>query len=94
MVCISCYLNVRIKPIHTLNDDSKVDTSWFHNSKSLSAIIAIIVAILFGGLTALQYSLHFYQLLKEGFGSVIIPAVPFFWVVAESLLPSDRSSNL
>lgn len=32
------------------NDDSKVDKSWFHNSESLSAIIAIIVGILFGGI--------------------------------------------
>ena len=76
-----------------LNDDSKVDTSWFHNSKSLSAIIAIIVAILFGGIHCIALFFTFLSDAERTIwmnSSVLITAIPFSWVGAEVLSATFR----
>ena len=69
-----------------LNDDSKVDTSWLHNSESLSAIIAIIVGILFGGIHCIGWSFTFLSVAEGSIwttSSVIITVVPFAWGLVE-----------
>ena len=65
-----------------LNDDSKVYSSWFHNSESLSAIISIIVGILFGGIHCIAWSFTFLSTAERSIwtsSSVIITVVPFAW---------------
>ena len=65
-----------------LNDDRKVDKSWFHNSERLSAIIAIIVGILFGGIHCIAWSFSFLSAAERSIwttSSVIITVVPFAW---------------
>ena len=78
-----------------LNDgDSEVDTSWFHNSESLSAIIAIIVGILFGGIHCIAWFFTFLSVAEESVwttSSVIITAVPFAWGSVEVLKSTIKS---
>jgi len=72
----------------SVNDNSKVDTSWFHNSESLSAIIAIIVGILFGGIHCIAWSFTFLSVAERSIwttSSVFITAVPFAWGSIEVL---------
>jgi hypothetical protein len=71
-----------------LNDDSKVDTSLFHNSESLSAMIAIIVGILFGGIHCIAWSFTFLSVAEGNIwttSSVFITVVPFAWGSIEVL---------
>jgi len=79
------------------DDDSKVDhsTSWFHNSESLSAIIAIIVGILFGGIHCIAWSFTFLSVVEKSIwttSSIIITAVPFAWGSVEILGASFKST--
>ena len=80
------------------NDDPKVVMSLFHNSESLSAIIAIIVGILFGGVHCIAWSFTFLSFAERSIwttSSVIITVVPFAWgtveVVAISFRPIIKS---
>ena len=76
-----------------LNDDSKADTSWFHNSEILSAIIAIIVGILFGGIHCIGWSFTFPSVVEANIwttSSVLITAVPFTWGTIEVLAAPFR----
>jgi len=70
------------------NDDPKVVTSLFRNSESLSAIIAIIVGILFGGVHCIAWSFTFLSFAESSIwttSSAIITAVPFAWGTLEVL---------
>jgi hypothetical protein len=61
---------------------NKVDTSRFHNSESLSATIAIIVGILFGGIHCIALSFPFLSAAERTIwihSSVFIIVVPFTW---------------
>ena len=65
-----------------LNDDSNVYSSWFHNSESLSAIIAIIVGILFGGIHCIAWSFTFLSVAERRIwtsSALIITVIPFVW---------------
>ena len=71
-----------------LNDDSNVDVPWFHNSESLSAIIAIIVGILFGGIHCIAWSFTFLSAAERTIwmcSSVNITAIPLAWGSLEVL---------
>jgi hypothetical protein len=75
------------------NDDSNVDTPWFHNSESLSAIIAIIVGILFGGIHCIAWSYTFLSFAERSIwitSSATITAVPLAWASLELLAAPFR----
>lgn len=71
-----------------VNDDSNVDMPWFHNSKTVSAVIAIIVGILFGGIHCIAWSFTFPSAAEAIIWQTScsnITAIPLVWGSLEAL---------
>jgi hypothetical protein len=70
------------------NDDSKVGTPRYNNSENLSAMLAIIIGALFGGIHCIAWFFAFQSAEEEYFwriSAATITAIPLAWGSLEAL---------